>query len=178
MLRHRTSSDVETVALLVLKALGAEDRTLPEYAGEVGRNAGARRVDDESAWVLVRLEGPYVIGVCHGAPEWDFERREPVPGGAHLTGLFVDPGHWGHGHGRALLRAAAEHVQTRGFQTVRLWVAVDNTRAIRLYRAEGWQATGRHATASDGKDLAEYETELASRQSSSQKAYPVLWGGL
>ena len=25
-------------------------------------------------------EGSTVVGVCHGSPEWDFERNETVPG--------------------------------------------------------------------------------------------------
>ncbi|MGH2374433.1 MAG: GNAT family N-acetyltransferase [Candidatus Methylomirabilaceae bacterium] len=161
MLREMSLADVEAVAVLVQRALAAEDeRELPEYCGSDSYAAWARRVEDDSQWALLRVEGSTVVGVCHGAPEWDFERNEPVPGVAHLTGLFVEPEEWGRGYGRALVRAACDVMRARGFRKARLWVAVGNERARRLYSSEGWRETGRAGTASDGRELVEYEAAL------------------
>ena len=108
-------------------------------------------------------EGAIVVGVCHGSPEWDFERNEAVPGVAHLTGLFVAPEVWGRGHGRALVRAAYDVMRKRGSTKARLWVAVGNDRATRLYASEGWRQTGRVSSSPDGRTLLEYEALLCER---------------
>ena len=105
-------------------------------------------------------EGSTVVGACHGSPEWDFERNEAVPGIAHLTGLFIAPEVWGRGYGHALLCAAHDVMRKQGFIRARLWVAVGNDRAMRLYASEGWRQTGRVGPASDGRTLLEYEAAL------------------
>jgi ribosomal protein S18 acetylase RimI-like enzyme len=155
-----SADDVEAIALLVRRALAADGRELHEYDGARGLEAWRQRAESDGEWSLVITEGSAPIGVCHGSPEWDFDRNEAVPGVAHLTGLFVAPEVWGLGHGRALVRAAQDLMRKRGFTKARLWVAVGNDRAMRLYASEGWRQTGRVGSASDGRKLLEYETPL------------------
>jgi GNAT superfamily N-acetyltransferase len=158
--RHMSEDDVEAVALLVQRALAADGRELPEYGGVHGLAAWRQRAESDREWALVITEGSIVVGVCHGSPEWDFERNEAVPSVAHLTGLFVAPEAWGRGLGRALVRAAHDVMRRRGFTEARLWVAVGNARATRLYAAEGWRQTGRVSSSSDGHRLLEYKALL------------------
>lgn len=160
MIRSMTADDIDTVASLASRAFAAEGRELEEYAGEAGKSAWLKRVQREDGWVLLKIEDEKIIGACHGEPEWDFEDRRPVPGIAHLSGLFVEPELWGKGVARDLLRATVDLLRSRGFRKSRLWVTVDNTRAVPLYKSEGWRETGRLTLASDGKQLAEYEKEL------------------
>ena len=59
-----------------------------------------------------------------------------------LCALYVDPTHWGHGIGLALLSAARTRLLERGFQNALLWVLVGNQRADRFYRNDGWTPDG------------------------------------
>ena len=158
--RHMSVDDVEAVAVLVRRALAADGRELLEYFGVRSLAAWRKRAESDREWAFVITEGSTVVGVCHGSPEWDFERNETVPGVAHLTELFVAPEVWGRGHGHTLVRVAHDVMRKRGFTQARLWVAVGNDRAIRLYASEGWRQTGRVGSASDGRTLLEYEARL------------------
>lgn len=59
-----------------------------------------------------------------------------------LFGLFLRPGYQGQGIGRELLRLAVDWMRGRGATAMHL-VTDPGTRAERLYRAGGWQVTGR-----------------------------------
>ncbi len=53
--------------------------------------------------------------------------------------LNVDPDVWGRGVGRALLRAATDHLLGEGYEEAVLWVATGNVRARRFYERAGWR---------------------------------------
>lgn len=92
--RRMSPGDVDRVTLLVQRALADEGR---EYSTINADLTWRRCIDSESEWELFSSEGSTVVSVCHGAPGWDFERKEAVPGVAHLTGLFVEARVWGRG---------------------------------------------------------------------------------
>jgi ribosomal protein S18 acetylase RimI-like enzyme len=56
----------------------------------------------------------------------------------HLSVLTVDPAARRHGHGTALMAAAARWGRERGARWGVLQVAVHNTAALALYAATGW----------------------------------------
>ncbi len=56
--------------------------------------------------------------------------------------LYADPGCWGLGVGRALLRDARARLVRQGFQEASLWVLAGNERAERFYRIDGWAPDG------------------------------------
>lgn len=155
-----TVEDIHTVANLARRAFAADGRALEKYADEAGESSWLKCVQREDGWALLKTEGARVVAACHGEPEWDFENKSQVPGVVHLSGLFVKPELWGQGIGRELLRSTVDLVHGRGFRKIRLWVTVDNARALPLYKSEDWRETGRTTLASDGKQLAEYEKEL------------------
>lgn len=64
-------------------------------------------------------------------------RDELEPALGELYALYVDPGSWGHGAGRALLGRALEFLVEQAFTAVTLWVLAENTRARRFYAAAG-----------------------------------------
>jgi GNAT superfamily N-acetyltransferase len=65
-------------------------------------------------------------------------------GVGELYAIYVDPGHWGSGAGRALIVRAEASLKASGFAEAILWVVEGNDRAERFYRAAGWDADGGH----------------------------------
>ena len=58
-----------------------------------------------------------------------------------LHGLYVDPGRWRHGAGRALL-ARGEQELAETWQDAVLWTLRDNPPTHRFYEAAGWRLDG------------------------------------
>ena len=63
---------------------------------------------------------------------------EPTTG--QLITLYVEPGWWGTGVGRAVHDAALDRLARRGVDRVVLWVLSTNARARRFYERQGWRA--------------------------------------
>jgi SAM-dependent methyltransferase/ribosomal protein S18 acetylase RimI-like enzyme len=59
-----------------------------------------------------------------------------------LFTCYVDPQHWGTGVGQALLRSARRLLRARGYDEAVLWTLQGNDRALRFYRADGWEIDG------------------------------------
>jgi GNAT superfamily N-acetyltransferase len=66
--------------------------------------------------------------------------RELGPDMGELLALYVDPGAWGIGAGRALVQDARARMHARGFTNAVLWILDGNARAERFYRIDGWVA--------------------------------------
>jgi ribosomal protein S18 acetylase RimI-like enzyme len=86
---------------------------------------------------VVAVDGRAIVGFATAGPSPDDERR------GELLALYVDPGHWGRGIGRELLRDARTRLAARGFAEGQLWAFVGNDRAERFYRSDGWTPDGR-----------------------------------
>jgi ribosomal protein S18 acetylase RimI-like enzyme len=56
--------------------------------------------------------------------------------------VAVAPEVWGRGLGGALMRALPQRLRGLGYERARLWVYVDNARAVSLYESAGWSAKG------------------------------------
>src|SRR5262249_20244860 len=80
--------------------------------------------------------GPYRVGQRNGV----LSRRI-----GEVVAIYVDPTRWGTGAGRTLMTSALRRLTERGFQTVRLWVLVDNRQARRFYERAGFMPDGAHA---------------------------------
>jgi ribosomal protein S18 acetylase RimI-like enzyme len=90
--------------------------------------------------VVVARAGGETVGMTRfGADDEDTTR-------GHVFSLYVDPGAEGAGVGRALLARAAEELAAAGFRSATLWVFAANERALRFYRANGWEPTGETRT--------------------------------
>ena len=63
-------------------------------------------------------------------------------GEAEVYGLYLDPGAWGLGLGRALFAAAVADLRERGRVRVTLWVLEGNARGRGFYEARGMRADG------------------------------------
>jgi GNAT superfamily N-acetyltransferase len=77
------------------------------------------------------LDGNWAVGFSMASSEL-----------GELFGLFLRPGYQGQGIGRRLLTLAVDWMRGQGAAGMRL-ITDPGTRAERLYRAAGWQVTGR-----------------------------------
>ncbi|HZQ80862.1 MAG TPA: GNAT family N-acetyltransferase [Gaiellaceae bacterium] len=110
-----------------------------------------------TGWSTFVADDRGVVGFACVGPSRD-ER-----GLGELYAIYVDPGSWGAGAGRALIARAEERLRER-YEVATLWVLADNPRARRFYEAAGWAPDGaRKAEERWGVRAAEvrYRKELA-----------------
>jgi GNAT superfamily N-acetyltransferase len=84
--------------------------------------------------VVAEVEGR-VVGVGHAGPARDADLG---PGTGQLTTLYLAPGTWGAGTGRALHDAALDRLTTAGCDSAVVWMLSTNERARRFYARQGW----------------------------------------
>ncbi len=86
---------------------------------------------------FVAVHDGSIIGFCSIEPSRD--EAEARLGVGELTSLYVDPGHWRAGAGRALCDAAIAQAKDRQFRELILWVLERNDRARIFYESIGFQ---------------------------------------
>jgi ribosomal protein S18 acetylase RimI-like enzyme len=97
----------------------------------------------QSSTTLVgELDGQIVGFACVG-PSRDDDRDTAT---AELWGLYLDPAHWGAGHGRTLHTEALDVARASGTTAATLWVLTTNQRARNFYERQGWAADGAEKT--------------------------------
>jgi ribosomal protein S18 acetylase RimI-like enzyme len=96
---------------------------------------------------LVAQDGDAVIGYVSLGPyrvgQRDGVRSRRI---GEVVAIYVDPARWGTGAGRLLMTSALARLAERGFESVRLWVLVDNGQARRFYERAGFTPDGAHAS--------------------------------
>jgi GNAT superfamily N-acetyltransferase len=107
---------------------------------------------DESRWRRRFVEPPPgwttfvaehdgdIVGFASVGPSRDDER-----GVGELYAIYVDPGSWSQGAGRALLGRAEEQLAAE-YGEATLWVLAANARARTFYERAGWQPDGASKT--------------------------------
>lgn len=85
--------------------------------------------------IVVAEEGGAVVGFAATGPSRD------EPGLGELYAIYVDPGRWSAGAGRALI-ARAEEGLAADYREAALWVLEANDRARRFYERAGWALDG------------------------------------
>lgn len=159
-IRPWSKSDADTAARIETAAFSASrGRDLDKGWEDRLRLDLVNELSEESDWGLVLEEDGKLIGVCHGGPYRDWSPEGVIPEVARVTGLAVTPELWGRGYGRALLMSALELVRNRGYESARLWVEINNSRAVRLFESFGFKRTGRLET-DDRERVVEYELQL------------------
>lgn len=84
-------------------------------------------------WVAER-EG-VLVGFADTAPAHEKDLLERT---GELKLLFVAPGEFGSGIGKALHDHAVQDLRSRGFEPIVLWTLEENVRAQRFYERNGW----------------------------------------
>ena len=113
----------------VLASLHASAFAAPWSVGSLAEGIGARH-----GFAFLAVRGDTPLG---------FILAQAVAGEAEVLTLAVAPQARREGVGRALVEAAAQAAAGRGAATVWLEVAEDNTTAVALYAAAGFEAAGR-----------------------------------
>lgn len=86
-------------------------------------------------WVAQASSG--IVGFLTLGPCRDEDARR---GEREIYSVYLDPGTWGHGVARDLLRTALSELGSTA--RVSLWVLADNERARHFYRRHGFQPDG------------------------------------
>lgn len=87
---------------------------------------------------VIALDGGEVVGFAMTGPARGVELSRC----GELYALYVDPGRWRQGIGRALIVDARRRLVTQGFTQSVLWVLEGNARGERFYQADGWRRNG------------------------------------
>jgi ribosomal protein S18 acetylase RimI-like enzyme len=90
-------------------------------------------------WVAEAATGE-IVGMASIGPSRDDDLDSAVV--ADLSAIYVDPGHWGNGHGRDLMVTALQGTAALGFSEMALWVLHTNRRGRDFYESGGWAADG------------------------------------
>ena len=118
---------------------------------------------DTHARLAVTATENLVVGFAGWRPATtQDERRDPIPGRAHVFALFVVPDHWGTGLADQLLDWIVTGMRDSGYTTAQLWTPRDNSRARGFYERKGWTADDERATFNPdlGLELVLYERGL------------------
>lgn len=96
-----------------------------------------RRGPQDQVTTWVAESGDQVIGFLSFGPSRDEDAQR---GDREIYSIYLDPGTWGHGVARDLMRTMLGEL---GAHTrVSLWVLADNERARHFYRRHGFQPDG------------------------------------
>jgi ribosomal-protein-alanine N-acetyltransferase len=95
----------------------------------------------EAFSALMGTPGVFALAAVDGAPVGVILMRA-IAGEAEVLTLAVEPGHRRRGVARALLEAGLAQAAAAEAETCFLEVAADNTAALALYRAAGFEQAG------------------------------------
>jgi len=148
MVRPATLDDLD--AIVAVHVAGFRAGNVPHLPPDERGRLNAERA--AAAWdamiaepppgtaVLVAEDGGgRVVGLACAGRARDDDLAE---GTGELYALYVKPGSWGAGHGRALDAAARAHLRGALFASAVLWVLEANAGARRFYERCGWRADG------------------------------------
>ncbi|WCE00561.1 GNAT family N-acetyltransferase [Streptomyces sp. HUAS 31] len=146
-IRPMTSADCDRVAEIRIGGWRSAYRGLIpqsyldtlDVAQDAERRRGYFSQGDTSVVDLVAERDGEVVGwACHGPYRDGEARTEDV----ELYAIYVDPGRYGAGIGRALLQDSVRRCTAAGHPRMLLWVLKDNARARRFYERAGFHADG------------------------------------
>jgi GNAT superfamily N-acetyltransferase len=98
--------------------------------------------DPDGPVTMVAVENDLICGFATTGPSRDADTNDA----GEVLALYVDPGAWGHGIGRLLMREARAHLAQQRFTEAVLWVLDGNDRAQRFYLIDGWRPDDRRRT--------------------------------
>jgi ribosomal protein S18 acetylase RimI-like enzyme len=165
VVRRATVDDAGAIARIHVRAWQAayrgvmDDAFLDSLSVDEREAAWRRRLPAPPPDVFVAERDGRIAGwMCLG-----HSRDGDAAGGTgELWAINVDPDRWTRGVGQALWAEGKAYFRRAGFDTVTLWCARDNPRALRFYAAAGFQADGAEQTiAPGGKDVVEIRLRCA-----------------
>jgi GNAT superfamily N-acetyltransferase len=116
------------------------EQTPPAEAAEQTSPAGVGEQTSPAEIVGYASYGPE--RGLNGVPRTTRDAPEP-PRRAELYALYVAPGWWSTGTGRALMQRVLEETRREGYPQITVWVLEQNARARRFYERAGFRLQGR-----------------------------------
>lgn len=134
--RRARADDAEALASVHIAAWQTAYRDIFPTAfldglDELARARWFERIIGGGRPVLVADTGMSVVGFCLPGQSDD-------PGWGEVHAIYVQPEHWGAGHGRALLTEGEGEIFAMGLTRAMLWVIEQNVRARSFYERQGW----------------------------------------
>lgn len=114
------------------------DETLDNLSVERRENWWAERVKINQDIIYVAERAGQVVGFASAGPN----RDEPVAYSSELYAIYLLQDAQRLGLGQQMVRAIAQNLQMKGFESMAVWVLRDNLKARRFYEALG----GRYVT--------------------------------
>ncbi len=141
-IRRATSADARAVAEVHVESWRTAYRDLvpQSYLDTLSIDArenfwrGAIECESPELWVA-EIESTVVGWVAFGASR----DSDAVGLVGEISAIYVSPAHWSSGIGLKLWLTARARLIERGFERATLWVFAENARAIRFYRAAGFE---------------------------------------
>ena len=122
------------------------ERTDPVAVEREGEWRSAHSMDGV---LVAEANGDALVGFAVFGPERDEgyqlgqpQTEAPEHGRGELYAIYVLPGHWNTGAGRALLDGVLGLAAKQDYNDVSLWVLEANARARRFYEKAGFRLTG------------------------------------
>jgi ribosomal protein S18 acetylase RimI-like enzyme len=114
-----------------------------------------RHLAEKQVTVFVAEDDGLVVGFCDLIPTRDKDADPRAV--AEIVAIYVLPGYWRKGAGRALCDRALTEARRQGYTSITLWALASNSEARRFYEAMGFSLDGTVKTerASDGSILHE-----------------------
>lgn len=145
-IRPLTQIDIPAVAQVVVTAWQVAYRQiLPDALldnlslAQVERR-WVERIAEPDRTTFVAEFNHQVVGFVRSGPTRDND-DDPAQVG-EIYAIYVYPEYWERGVGRALLRAAIQHLRRQGYSEVTLWTLRDNRRARAFYEKAGLAVDG------------------------------------
>ena len=148
-IRPAQASDARAIATVHVRSWQSAYRGLlpQDYLDGLdpaARTARSERALAEMDWprrgVLVAEDAGQVVGFAGFCPSRDADLDPRAVG--EISTIYLLPGAWGQGHGRALMDAALATLGQATYAGAALWVLDTNERARRFYEAGGWHPDG------------------------------------
>lgn len=96
----------------------------------------AQFLANQSGDLLVAMEGDRMLGWINTGPCRD---QDAATGDAEIWALYASPTVWSSGVGHQLWLSARARLLEQGYRQCCLWVLAQNVRAIRFYKAAGFE---------------------------------------
>lgn len=141
-IRHAVPEDARAVAEIHVDAWQAAYSAILPAAFLASLTVASRQafwtqfLAEKQGDLLVAIEADRMLGWINTGPCRD---QDASMGDAEILALYASPTAWSTGVGRQLWSSARTRLLEQGHRQCHLWVLAQNARAIRFYKAAGFE---------------------------------------
>jgi ribosomal protein S18 acetylase RimI-like enzyme len=156
-IRQATIADAQSIARIHIASWQAAyrgqipDAVLDNLDVEKRATFWRSHLASQPLGVFVAEMNQEIIGFCDLIPSRDEDSNPQIT--AEIAAIYINPGYWRQGAGRALCHRALETARRENFTAVTLWALTSNTAARSFYETMGFRLDGATKT----EPMANYE---------------------